>query len=263
MPGGIVDLHCHVLPGLDDGPSTVDEAAELLTLLEQEGVARVAATPHVNDRYPTATAAIAAAAEQLGDSAPIQVVTGAEVHPSRLADVLSEVAAYSLGGSGVVLVEANPEIAPEALEVVVDRLDGAGASTLLAHCERCRGLVRHPDALRALVRGGAYVQVTAGALAGAHGKPLHDAAWDLVRSGLVHCVSSDAHSTEWRPPLLRAADEALAARLGPDAAVHLLRQAPAAILDGGRPAPYQSPEPERPERWWRRRARPQQASGQR
>ena len=262
-PGGIVDLHCHVLPGLDDGPSTIEEAVALLELLEREGVARVAGTPHVSDRYPTTAAAIAAAVERLGDGLTPHVLAGAEVHPSRLADVLPDVGAYSLGGSGVVLVEANPEIAPEALEVVVDRLDRAGASALLAHCERCRGLVRHPGALQALVRRGAFVQVTAGAVAGAHGRALHDAAWDLVRAGLVHCVSSDAHSTEWRPPLLQAAGEALSSHLGPEAAGHLLREGPAAILEGRRPVPYVSPEPARPARWWRRRARAHQASGQR
>jgi protein-tyrosine phosphatase len=261
--GGIVDLHCHLLPGLDDGPSTTEEAIALLTLLEREGVTRVAATPHVSDRYPTTAADIAGALERLGDALPAEVVAGAEVHPSRLADVLPDVAAYSLGGSGVVLIEANPEIAPGALEVVIDRLDGAGASALLAHCERCRGLVRHPDALRSLVRRGAFVQVTAGAVAGAHGGALHDAAWDLVRAGLVHCVSSDAHSTDWRPPLLQAAGEALSSDLGPEAAAHLLRDGPAALLDGRRPAPYVSPEPERSARWWRRGPRAHQASGRR
>jgi protein-tyrosine phosphatase len=263
MTGGIVDLHCHVLPGLDDGPSSREEALALLTALEGEGVARVAATPHVSDRYPTTAVQIADARTRLGDELPVDVVTGAEVHPSRVADVLPDVTAYSLGGSGVVLVEANPDIAPEALEVVADRLDAAGATAMLAHSERCRGLVRHPDALRALVRSGAFVQVTAGALAGGHGRDLHDAAWALVRSDLVHCVASDAHSTEWRAPLLHAADEALADRLGPEAAAHLLREAPAAILDGRRPMPYVNPEPERAARWWRRRARAQQASGPR
>jgi protein-tyrosine phosphatase len=254
-PGGIVDLHCHVLPGLDDGPSTMEEAVTLLGLLEREGVVRVAGTPHVSDRYPTSAAAIAGAVEQLGDGLPATVVTGA--------DVLPDAGAYSLGGSGVVLVEANPDIAPQALEVVVDRLDQAEASTLLAHCERCRGLVRHPDALRALVRRGAFVQVTAGALTGAHGESLHAAAWGLVRGGHVHCVSSDAHSPEWRPPLLRAADEILTSALGPDAADHLLREAPAELLDGGRPRPYVGPEQDRPTRWWRRRPRAHEASGHR
>src|SRR4051794_39689517 len=238
MQRDLVDLHAHVLPGLDDGPADAGEARAVCKALAAEGVRTVVATPHVSEGYPGEPARIAAAAAALGEL-PVELRLGAEVNPSRLGDVLGgDALRYTLGGSDVLLVEATARIPLQLLETSCRLVQRAGLRPLLGHPERCRALQQAPAQAQPLVAAGALVQVTAGALVGALGRGSERCARTLLDAGLVHALASDAHALTLRPPRLADAVRWLDQQHGPDAADVLLRRNPAALLAGEPVRPF-------------------------
>jgi len=244
----VIDLHCHLLPGIDDGPADLGGSLAMAQQHVKAGVEVVAATPHVawdmpNDaatielRLADVRAALAAA------KIPLQVVSGAEVdvHQAiRLAD--DQLRALSLGGGPWLLIEA-PLTKGVGLAPVVHALLDRGHRVLIAHPERSPLLQSDHEGLRALVRAGAATQVTAGSFAGSFGRTVRDYAEGMLEAGLVHSVASDAHDTLRRPPGIAA--PLRAAGLG-ELTELLAHEAPAAILAG-------DPLPPAP-RWRRRRS---------
>lgn len=249
----IVDLHAHVLAGLDDGPRTPSDATAVLEALRADGVARVVATPHVNSRFPNTAASVREALASAAPAPPgIEVLAGAEVHPERLDAALDEgPQAYALGSSPWLLLEVYPGLAIDLLELAVRRLERAGMRTLLAHPERCSAVQRHPDGLDNLIAAGVAVQVTARSLVG-DARPSQRLAWHLLERGNVHVVASDVHNLAGLASSLSVAGEALRQRAGDEVAELLLSTNPAALLAGGEPSrPPQAPSGRR--RWgWRR-----------
>jgi protein-tyrosine phosphatase len=244
----VIDLHSHVLPGVDDGVATVDEAVELAAAAAADGVRILAATPHVRDDFPTSAAEIergvaALAAELAARGVAIELVSGGEVAYERLAALEpDELRRLTYGGRGAYLLVELPDSAwPLGLEETLFRLRLAGVGAVLAHVERNVAIRASPDRLRPLVAAGTAVQVTAAALDGRLGQKRRAAALDLVRSGVVHVVASDAHHPEVREVGLSAA---IAAIGDPGLGRYLVEEAPAAILAGERVPPA----PERPAR---------------
>src|SRR4051812_12833058 len=206
MESLLVDLHAHVLPGLDDGPADAAEARAVCAALAAEGVRTVVATPHVSEAYGSEPGQAAAAAAALGEL-PLQLLVGAEVNPSRLGDVLAgDARSFTLGGSDVLLLEATTRIPLQLLETSCRLVQRAGLRPLLGHPERCLALQQAPAQAQALVSAGAFVQVTAGALVGALGRSSERCARTLLEAGVVHAVASDVHALSVRP--LRVADAA-------------------------------------------------------
>jgi protein-tyrosine phosphatase len=236
-----VDVHAHVVPGIDDGPADDGETDALLDELAAQGAATVVSTPHVDARFGGRADEIADSVRALRErrlDGPC-VLAGAEVHPGRLDDVLAAGAErFTLDGGGTLLVEAAADVPANVLEHCLRRLEHAGVRTLYAHAERSRALADDDGLARDLVARGGRLQINARSLcpgAGARGK----FAWRLVDEGLVSVVASDAHALGLRPPRLADAADALARRLGEDA-VHTLMQAnPAALCDGRDAPPYQ------------------------
>ena len=237
----MVDLHAHVLPGLDDGPQNEAEALALVRAAAAAGVEVLAATPHVNRRFDPSPTAIADAARAVragleSEATPLELVTGAEVAPSRLDDVDgATLSALSLGGGGCVLLECEPQDGD--IERDVRRLRERGHEVLLAHAERCTAFREDPALVATLVQSGALVSVTAASFTGAFGAAAERLAFTLLEAGLVHDIASDAHDTVQRPPEFAAARRAVRRRLrGTDQWwTWLVRTAPAAVLEGGRP----------------------------
>lgn len=236
----MIDLHTHLLPGLDDGPSTLEESVTLAKAMVAAGTQVVVATPHVSSRYPTRRADIAAAAAQLREAltsagVDLDVREGAEVELSRTRDLSDEqLRELRLGGRRWLLVELPLSSAAGNPVAEVKGLLGRGHHVILAHAERSPALGRSPDALRRLVEAGVLVSVTAASLTGAFGSDAQRFAEGLVRDRLVHDVASDAHDLNRRPPDMGGHLRAAAANLR-----SLRRQvgwltgsAPAAILTG-------------------------------
>jgi protein-tyrosine phosphatase len=227
----LVDLHCHILPGLDDGALDTADAVAMARQAAADGIATVCATPHIRhdhdvrieeleERVAELGRAIAAAGHQ------VQIATGGEVAEDALIGLTAdELCAVSLGGARTwILLEPGPGPLGDSLVDAVERLASGGHRAVIAHPERHVGH-GFEDALAALVARGALVQVTA-----AH--VLDDGAGpvlvDLAARGLVHLLGSDAHSARaGRPVAIRAALE----RLPPERREFAMT-APAAILRG-------------------------------
>ena len=236
----VIDLHCHVLPGIDDGPGTDEQALALARAAVALGTSVIVATPHRSPRWPTEPAAVTAGVERLAGllataGIELELQTGAEIaleEAARLDDrTLSELA---LGAGNHLLFESPHEPAGERLERTVGDLLARGFGIVLAHPERSPVFQDRPGRLRKLVAAGALCSVTAGALEGRFGPAAQWFALELLRDGLVHSVASDAHAAVGRPPGLQAGLDAAARHL-PDIvgqARWLTHDAPAAILAG-------------------------------
>ena len=245
------DLHAHVLPGVDDGPDTVDDAVDLVRALQEEGVALVAATPHVHPAYPTSVElrddrlqVIREAAR--GAGLTIEIVPGGEIdleYASSYDD--DRVRAFALGGGPAVLLEFpwGPTW-PLALAPTCRDLRMRGFLPIVAHPERARPVQQRPDRLDDVVMSGAVCQITTGSLAGRFGETAQRTAFALLRERRGHLIASDAHGVASRGPCFAAARKALADELGPDYA-EAIEAAAATVYEGRAP---QLPRPAEPRR---------------
>ena len=259
----MIDLHSHILPGIDDGPADLDAAVALAAAAVEGGVRTIAATPHLRPDHPrvrpTELAGRVGALRDALESAGVDldVVSGGEL------DVEYGLAAddrllrlVTLGGNGLdLLVEAPYGQAPPQLDAQLFELQLRGYRVLLAHPERNPTFLRDPARLTALVERGILLQVTAFALAqGAAGSRSGRFALDLVREGVAHVIASDIHAASGsRGPALRDGFEA-AAQVAPERAAWMVGAAPAAILAGEPLPPPPAASRRRARRGWRRSA---------
>jgi len=233
----VIDLHCHLLAGIDDGPAEIEGSRALARTAARAGTQTLVATPHVNARYPNAAQTIARLLDELRDRLAAdprepspQLRAGAEVALAYAAGLDDdELARLHLGGGPWLLLE--PPSAPVDFDVAegITGIAGRGHRVLIAHPERCPVFQRDPRVLAGLVGEGALTSVTAAALRGRFGTNVRHFAIELVHEGLVHNVASDAHHHEERPPTMT--QELERAGLGPLAG-WLTSEVPAAILAG-------------------------------
>jgi protein-tyrosine phosphatase len=233
----VIDTHCHLLPGLDDGPATAEAAVELAAALAGDGVEAVVCTPHWSRQFPTDHAV---ARERLDDLRGLlaggpRLELSAEVSPGFAVEApVEELAARSIAGR-YVLVEVLADTRPLLLDAVADRLAAAGLVPILGHPERSRAGQEDPAALDAVRRRGALAQVVAPSLLGRWGEAAERCAWRLVQTGRADLLASDAHGVERRRCHLREAAAAVADRVGANVANALVRDRPAAVLRGEHP----------------------------
>ena len=253
----MIDLHSHVLPGVDDGPATLEESVAMLQAMEHEGVELVAATPHVREDYPTSPSTIEAGIEELREAldasnVTVEVRTGAEIAVDWLTRIEShDLARYGLAGNPRAILLEFPYLGwPMDVSLACNLLLSSGVTPVLAHPERNDRVQAQPERLEELVSRGALVQLTASSFTGRRGSRSQRAAERLLDLGLAHLVGSDAHRPQGRAGLSAAA-EALGR---PALAAWLLRAVPSALVQGGDVPPR--PEASRSRRpWWRRRLR--------
>lgn len=236
----MIDLHAHILPGVDDGPASVEEAVDLARAAVDAGTRVLAATSHVSHMFPTDPRVFPARLAEVREAlqaagVSLEVVQGGELAPTRLGDLDDEaLRELSLGGGPYLLVECPFSPVSAELEPLVYDLQHRGWRILLAHPERSAAFHRAPERLERLVRGGALVQVTAGSLTGQFGQTARRFSVDALRDGLVHVLASDAHDVIDRPPGLTAGLAAAEHGL-PGIGAHaewLTQEVPAAVLAG-------------------------------
>lgn len=228
-----------MLPGLDDGPDTIDEAVALAAAAWRAGTTILVATPHRNRRWRPSPETIAAASERLRERLQdagigIDLRVGAEVAMEQAATLDDdELVQLHLGGGPWLLLESPYGAAGPELERVVDELLGRGHRILLAHPERSPALRDRPRRLRELVDDGVRCSVTAASLEGRFGAQAQWSALELLREGLAHSVDSDAHDAHARPPGLAAGIAAALDRLPALDVDALTTSNGAAIIEGG------------------------------
>ncbi len=263
----MIDLHCHVLPAIDDGPEIIEESVVMARAAQAAGTTILVATPHVSRSYPNDVETIAQRVQQLRalietEGLDVELRAGAEVALTRAIHMeAAELEQYSLGGGPWLLVEPPFNPGARELDVHFSRLQQRGHRILLAHPERCPAFQRDPATLRALVDSGCLASLTAGSLVGRFGETVRRFSLRLLREGLAHNVASDAHDLYARPPGARAELEQSGAG---ELADWLVCEVPAAILDGTAIPPRPDvvlADRERPPRRWRwARGRPVRAS---
>lgn len=259
----MIDLHCHVLPGIDDGPATIEASLALARAAALAGTRTLVATPHVNWRYHNTAEMITGAVAELNqrlkaESVALEVLPGAEIAMTRIADIApDELARLALAGGGWLLVEPPFTPAASGLDKILIELQRQGHRILLAHPERCPAFHRDPDMLARVIGGGILASITAGSLVGTFGEACRRFGISLLREGLAHNVASDAHDAVGRGP--GVSSEIAQAGLGP-LSDWLTQAVPAAIVAGAQVIPAR-PAVELPElgtasrRRWRQRGR--------
>ena len=239
--GDLTDLHCHLLPGVDDGALDTDDSAAMARRALREGITAICATPHIRHDHDVRIGEIAVRVAALGEELkrrgiPLRVLPGGEV-AETIVDGLGddELRAVCLGGGDWILLEPRPGPLSDSLEAAVEHLERRGFHALIAHPERHLTADLF-DRLARLAQRGALIQATAAYF---EGGPVADGMLELARRGLVHVLGSDAHSSHsGRPVALAGALRALGGveRVAP----HLdwiAREAPRAIVAGGVPQP--------------------------
>lgn len=241
---GYVDLHCHLLPALDDGPVDDDHAVWLARALVADGVSTVAATPHrtakIATPLPELQARLARLRELLAlNEVPLEVVSGSEVAVEALLDMdRAEVEALRLNGDGPLLVELplGPSFGDPTWPVL--QLLDVGVPVVIAHPERIPLIQQDPKVLEDLVVRGAHTQVTSGALFGRYGRTAQATALLLLDNDLVDILASDAHHHDLRPPEFVAALEWLGQARPHVDGISLIHDAPLRLLEASAgPAP--------------------------
>lgn len=251
----VIDLHSHILPGLDDGSARTEDALEMARSAVADGIRVVAATPHVRSDYPTAPAEMEEAVrlirrELREQSIPLELLTGGEIALDMLPDLPDPVLRrFGLGGNPRYLLLESPYTGwPLGLEQTVFELQLRGFAIVLAHPERNEEVQESPERLERIVEMGALIQLTAASIDGRLGPRSQKTGLHLLERGLAHLLASDAHA-----PSVRQVGMATSARvIGDDALARwLTSDVPAAIV-GDSQVP---PRPERSNGRLRRRLR--------
>ena len=239
----MIDLHSHLLPGIDDGPATIGDSVEMARAAWESGTRAMVCTPHMVDSYPTEAAAMQLGVARLRTALheadiPLEIHSGAEIALpwlDRMND--DDLAAASIGGGGRWLLLEMPFRGwPLRLPEILRDLEIRGFGAILAHPERADAVQRGPDRIRDVIGRGALVQLTGGSFLGEHGPAARRAALMLMGGGAAHFIASDGHSAgPWRPPDLAAGLQAAAEAfdVAPESLSWMVEEGPAAVLAGG------------------------------
>jgi protein-tyrosine phosphatase len=246
----VIDLHSHILSGLDDGARDVATSVEMARMAVADGITHMACTPHVfPGKYPNSAETILPAMHALqamldARAIGLQLFCGADVHAAPdLVERLSGGDVPTLNNSRYFLLEPPHEILPPKLEDFVGRLLRAGFVPVITHPERLLWAGRHFDIVRRLAEIGCPMQLTAGSILGVFGPVANELAHRLLKEGLASFFASDAHGTSWRKPLMSEAYAVVAELFGDEQAGQMFVHRPAAILANAKPGVFARPQP--------------------
>lgn len=239
----MIDLHCHLLPGIDDGPRTLEESVKLAELASRNGITRATVTPHIHPgRYDNDKNRIQSAFESfsrelrkreipllLGFSAEVRI--GAEIIPMIEREEIPFMGSYE--GFRVMLLEFPHSHIPMGSENLVNWLLERQIRPMIAHPERNKEIISDPERIVPFLKRGCMLQVTAGSAAGDFGVPAQKAAHYLLRKEWVFILASDAHNAHHRPPELEPGRKAAEKILGEEASWNLVNQNPMSLIFNG------------------------------
>lgn len=244
----MIDIHCHILPGIDDGPDSIDESVEMCRMAASDGITVVVATPHFTPgQYMVDSARVYEEASRLSAALlsldiPVRIFTGADVAISpEVPAQLKSVEHLTINRTGRYFLAEFPHThVPPNWEVFLLSIVASGITPVITHPERNLWFMSHPEALYPVVAKGVMVQITAMSLTGEFGEQAQEASLYLLRHNMAHVIATDAHSAGYRPPILSEAADMAAELFGRDKADRLVNATPAAIVDG-RPVSLEEP----------------------
>jgi protein-tyrosine phosphatase len=229
----VIDIHCHILPGIDDGPEDPDESVEMARIASLDGITKIVATPHIKDmRHPASSIEkkIAVLNAQLTEkNIPVQIFRGADV--SAMLDV-SLLQCYTINGTQYILIEFPHTHLPRNSGEILFRLMMNGFHPIITHPERNLSVLTNPKLLFELLHTGISVQITAGSLTGDFGVDIQECALYLIKKGVVSFIATDAHSSSERRPVLSEGVKAAERIIGKEKALHMVTVNPERVLQG-------------------------------
>lgn len=232
----MIDIHTHILPGVDDGANDLEVTDQMLRMAAGDGVTGIVATPHADLHYEFDPARCGEIIEEIRHRCPDfpRIYTGCEVHltPENIEKVVRQPKHFTLGGGNCLLLELPNTMLPQMVEPVLEILSGSGLRVIIAHPERNSYIQRRPGYADHLVEAGCYLQLTAQSINGGFGSHAENLSTYILNRKLAHFVASDAHSATIRRPLLSAVFRKIAHRFGNAAAQTLFVHNPGAALSG-------------------------------
>jgi protein-tyrosine phosphatase len=243
---GFIDIHCHILPGLDDGPEEPEESLEMARMAADDGITQIFATPHIMDGvYDNTTETITGALQALRErlSFDLEILPGADVRVTPEMLVGRDTShLFPLGSSNYLLVELPTYTLPPNLQNLFFNLKRKGIEPVITHPERHMVLMGSLKKLRELKETGAFVQITAMSITGGFGREVRRSSLAMLEKGLVDFVATDAHDTKRRPPVLSKAYEEVRKRFGDRTADRIFITNPGIVLARSQKGPDESAE---------------------
>ena len=232
----MIDIHSHILPGLDDGSESLEESVEMLRQAAAAGTADIVASPHANQDYAFDPLVVERKIGELqaavGDAPRIHYGCDFHLTLENIDDALRSPGKYSIDHRGYLLVEFSDFLIPKTTGQIFARMMHVGLRPIVTHPERNQLLQRRLPELEAWVAQGVHLQVTAQSLMGRFGKTARQFAHELMGRGLVHFVASDAHDTKRRTTALDEPRRYVDERFGPEAGLRMFEENPRAVLAG-------------------------------
>jgi protein-tyrosine phosphatase len=233
----LIDLHCHMLPGIDDGAPDLATALEMAAIAVADGISLVACTPHIHPgRYENTAEGISRACDefrvalaQAGIELDITYGADTQIVPDLLQGLQSG-SIPTLHGSRYFLFEPSHHIPQEGMLTLLERLLDAGYVPVITHPERLHYIDRHYDQFLQAAAMGAWLQLTAGSVTGRFGARIQGVAWRFLRDGVTHLLATDAHNLKNRAPLLAEGRDVAATLVGEEEAERLVSIRPAAVI---------------------------------
>lgn len=235
---GLIDVHCHILPYVDDGAENMEQALALLQMQQEQGVSTVIVTPHFRkgmfessqEKVINWFHRLQKEAEQLGCGLSLQL--GREYYcNSGFSEILRSGNVQTLGNSSCVLIEFSGRHSLEDIYAYLKAVKNAGYQPVIAHVERYEILRKHPEELAALVQAGACCQINAGSIIGEDGWRVKHICRRWMKENLIHLVGSDCHRTYERIPNLGKAAAYVEKKMGKAYARQIFYDNPTALLN--------------------------------
>lgn len=237
----MIDIHCHILPGLDDGADSFETACAMAEMAAADGITHIVGTPHANQNYSFAPELVKQRRDELQSKFDGQLTfaTGCDFHLSfeNLQDIRYDPHRFTLNQRNYLLVEFAEYSIPPSLDHALHQLQLSGLRPVITHPERNPLIRAQPERLFHWLQQGCYSQITGQSLLGRFGKAAQEAAERWLDAGAIHFLASDAHNTTSRPLKLRETYELVAKRRGEEVARALLVENPMAAFEG-RSLPY-------------------------
>jgi protein-tyrosine phosphatase len=249
----MIDIHCHILAGVDDGAKTLDESISMVRMASASGTTDIVATPHASPQYGFDAGIVHFKLAELrratGNLVNLHVGCDFHLSATNIEDALSHPTKYAINHGSYILVEFSEFLIPPTSAEIFRRMQAAGVTPIVTHPERNQLLQSHPEQVETWVENDCLVQITAQSFLGRFGKRAKEVADHWMTVGAVHFVASDAHDPKDRTPVLSDAYHYVQSTYGSDQAERLFVANPKATLSG-EPLEWVEPEPKKKRKWY-------------